>query len=277
MIGKFLRLIQVSRPYSWIVGIGMLLAGLKLGNGAFDFWSVLYILSVTFPLSIVLFAINDVYDYESDQKNPRKKQSVMGAALKKTELDFVKKSFFAASAFLVFMSLLTLKIWNIIATTLLIFFSYAYSAPPVRLKEIPVLESLSNAVIIYFIVILGYTLNEVPWNITYKAYYLLLLVFGYHIFSTIMDYDADKKAGHMTFAVRFGKRLSAFLALLVGIAAYFLGNFETPEVRLVVLLSNIGFAATFARPKLAKLSFSLSVLLGTLLGIVFLVRAWTNI
>jgi 4-hydroxybenzoate polyprenyltransferase len=273
-MNRFLRLVQVSRPYSWIVGIGMLLAGLRLSNGIFDFWSFLYMLAATFAISLVLFAINDVYDYESDMKNTRKKQSVMGAVLQKAELGFVKKSFFAASAFLVLISVLTLRFWNILAAVCLIFFSYAYSAPPLRLKEIPVLESLSNAVIIYLIVILGYTLKEIPWNITYKAYYLLFFVFGYHIFSTIMDYEADKIAGHRTFAVRFGKRLSALTAVTVGLIVYFLGNFETPEVRLLVLLSNIGFAATFVRPKLAKLSFSLSVLLGTLLGIIFLFRIY---
>jgi len=193
---RILRLIQITRPYGWIVFIGMFLMGMKLANAPFTLFSIIYLVLMTMPLGLVLFGINDVCDYKSDRINPRKKQSIMGAALKINELKFVKKSVFVSAIIMLFISALSFKIWNFISVLLLIFLSYAYSVPPLRLKEIPVLESVSNAIMIYLIVMFGFTLNALPWEITYKAYYLLVFVVAYHIFSTVMDADADATNDH---------------------------------------------------------------------------------
>ena len=269
---KILRLIQITRPYGWIVFIGMFLVGMKLADASLTLFSIIYMILMTIPLGLVLFGINDVYDYRSDRINPRKKQSIMGAVLKINELKFVRKSVFVSAVIMLFIAALSFKIWNFISVLLLILISYAYSAPPLRLKEIPVLESVSNAIIIYLIVMLGFTLNALPWEITCKAYYLLIFVVAYHIFSTVMDADADAKAGHKTFAVRFGRRAAAVAAVAISLPVYLVANFESTEVRILYLFTMFGFALTAFKPKLAKLAFSLSIIIGTILGIVFLIK-----
>jgi 4-hydroxybenzoate polyprenyltransferase len=229
------------------------------------------LIMLTFPFCLFLFGINDYYDYESDMLNPRKRKKFLGTFAHKKELSFLKKSLVISVIPLIIISILTLNLWNMLAMFLLILFSYAYSAPPIRLKEIPILESVSNAIIIYLAVMLGFSFNALPWELTYKAYYVLLFVMAYHIFSTIMDFEADKKAGHKTFTVRFGKRKAALTALIVGFAAYFFGQIQTTLIRMLMLFAVLNFAFTFVYPKFARICFHVTAVSGLVAGILYFI------
>jgi len=266
---RFLRLIQISRPVGWVLCVILFLIGIRLSDANLDFVSLIEMVMFTFPFCLFLFGINDIYDYKSDRLNPRKKK-FFGNFVRKNELVWLRKSCFISLIPIFLISFITMNIWNIITTVLLILISYAYSAPPFRLKEIPIIESVSNAVIIYLIVMLGFTFNAFPWELTTKAYYLLLFIVAYHIFTTIMDYEYDKKVGHKTFAVRFGKKTAAFVSVLLGLFVYFFGRIQTIEFNLLVLISTLFFAITFFHTKFAKLGFYLSILVGIIVGFVYL-------
>jgi len=266
---RFLRLVEISRPISWILCVILFLIGITLSNTNMGFISLLEMIMLTFPFTLFLFGINDIYDYESDKLNPRKKK-FFGTFVRKNELPRIKNSCFLCIVPLIFVSFFTKNIWNIIAMISLLFFSYAYSAPLLRLKEIPIVESISNAIIIYLIVMLGFTFNALPWQLTLKAYYLLIFIIAYHIFTTIMDYESDKKVGHRTFAVRFGKRTAAFTSVLIGLFVYIFGRFESIEINLLILFSTLFFAVTFIYTKFTKIGFYLSVIIGIIAGFVYL-------
>jgi 4-hydroxybenzoate polyprenyltransferase len=179
--------------------------------------AIIQFVTLTFPLSLFIYGINDIYDYESDSINPRK-SSWSQLQRKESPLLF-KVSIFSGMA-VVLVSLFTVNLTNIIGTFLLIFFSFSYSAPPLRFKTRPPLDSLANG-FLYFLCpyLIGYSYNaewaDLPWRIIAAA----IAATGIHAFSTIMDYTPDKEAGDRTFAVHFGKRMSALYAIIAATIA----------------------------------------------------------
>jgi 4-hydroxybenzoate polyprenyltransferase len=104
----------------------------------------------------------------------------------------------------------------------LLFFSHQYSAPPLRLKERPPFDSVSNGFIYYFApVMLGSSFGTVGFNAPLQLYIITLAVMGIHSFSTVTDYSVDKEVGDRTFAVVYGKRAAALFSLIVFAIAYF--------------------------------------------------------
>ncbi len=225
-MNKFALLIQVSRPFGWIWGpavflFGSLFASNNSGNMtitpsiSLTPLAVLQILMLSFPVCVLLYGINDVYDYESDKINPRKKLFA-GVKLEPEYHSFVKNVSLLVISLLLLTSFFTLNFSNILGMVLLVFFSYFYSAPPLRLKERPPLDSVSNGIGFFSVFLLGFSLGGGSITTLGIGVYLLTACFiGVHAFSTITDYEADKKAGMKTFATVFGIRSAAFFALLV--------------------------------------------------------------
>ena len=72
MLDKVIKLTLISRPISWVNTAYPFGAALLLSGGKVDtlFWvGVVYFL---IPYNLLMYGVNDVYDYESDIKNPRK-------------------------------------------------------------------------------------------------------------------------------------------------------------------------------------------------------------
>ncbi len=182
---------------------------------------VLQLILLSFPYCVFLYGINDVYDYESDRINPRRKGQSQ-RPLEPEGRKLVKQAAAIAFVLLVLSSVITLNPTNMVGMSLLLLFSYFYSAPPIRFKERPPLDSVANGII--------YLLGPVILARSYgglmlvRFYLLALSVMGIHAFSTVMDYTPDKQAGHRTFAVVFGKRTAAFAALIAFVVTRLFGN-----------------------------------------------------
>ena len=233
-MNKFLLLIKVSRPVGWLVAplaflLGLIVSGSISGSITITPLVISQILLLSFPYCIFLYGINDVYDYEADQINP-KKGKMMGGFIEGSKLEpeyhsYVKNISFLVISLLLLTSFLTLNIANILGMLLLVFFSYFYSAPPLRFKERPPLDSFSNGMLYFFApFLLGFSFSgSISNNFDVWVDYILLTVcvMGIHAYSTIGDYTADKKAGIKTFATVFGKRSAAFFALLTFIITLF--------------------------------------------------------
>jgi 4-hydroxybenzoate polyprenyltransferase len=102
---------------------------------------------------------------------------------------------------------------NVLAVVLLLIISWQYSAPPLRLKEIPIVDSLSNGCITFLIWFFGFsfsgsTLSQVPL----KAIVNNLCVAGGHALAAVVDFEADSAAGIRTIATTMGKRQAAMFA-----------------------------------------------------------------
>ncbi|RLE42146.1 hypothetical protein DRJ48_04125, partial [Candidatus Woesearchaeota archaeon] len=182
-----------------------------------------------------MYGINDFYEFESDKRNPRK-GSVEGAKLNPRRHSYIKHAALICASLIILSSLATLNPTNILGMAIMMFFSYFYSAPPLRLKTKPPLDSFSNG-FIYVLgpVLMGFGFGKSILDVPLKGYLIVLGAMGVHAFSTIMDYTADKKAGDRTFAVTFGKRAAALFALTTLLVALIFGNFHTPAIRYFII------------------------------------------
>lgn len=262
-------LVKVSRPVGWITAplvfsIGLFYSGAKLAP-----LSVLQILLLSFPYCILLYGTNDIYDYKSDTLNPRK----TSIKLDPKYHFIVKKSSSFVALVLVIGSLITLNLSNILATVSLLFFSYYYSAPPLRLKERPPLDSFSNGVLFFIVFSMGWSFGKGVFDIPAKIYFVSGCVMGIHSFSTVMDYTIDKGVGDRTFAVVFGKRTASAFALVLFISTLMFSKIGRASISCYIAFCSLLFliASIFPSERLAFLLFKLVFTGFVVTAVIFLV------
>ena len=163
-----------------------------------------------------MFGINDVYDYESDSRNPRKLASgLQGGVLGPEYHSLVRTAAYVSTGFIIGVSLLTRQRYNHLATLCLLFLGWQYSSPPLRLKTVPVMDSLSNGFIVFLAWFCGFSfsglgLSDVPS----KGLMLSLCTTGIHALGAVIDVDADIAAGQRTIAIALGRRPTAIFGTL---------------------------------------------------------------
>ena len=163
---------------------------------------------------LVVFAINDVYDYESDRRNPRKTaDGLEGGVLDPSHHSDVLNAAYLSTIFIISSALVNHRRDNILATILLVLLGWQYSSPPLRLKEVPVVDSLSNGMIVFVAWFCGFSffgssISKIPSS----AIMLSLCTVGIHALGAVVDSDIDALVGQTTIATAFGKRAAAIFA-----------------------------------------------------------------
>ena len=246
-MNKFLLLIKVSRPIVWLIAPLVFIGGLYVSSASLSWQSLIQLLLLSFPYCLLLYGINDVYDYKSDRLNNRK-GSVDGLKLNPKYHKFVKQASLIVIILLLLSSLITFNFFNIISMISLIFFSYFYSASPIRFKSIPIIDSLSNGIIFLFVALLGYSFVNSFDKLPPSVFYLALCVSGIHAVASVADYGSDKRAGDRTFAVVFGKRLAILFAILLMILSYFFSGIHSLLIKSYFVFCAAVFTVLFANP-----------------------------
>jgi len=97
------------------------------------------------------------------------------------------------------------------------------------------------------------------------------MVIGAHAYSTIMDFSPDSEANMKTFAVKFGKRFSAFFACFTFIIGIVVGDIQFTVGRYYLLFCAIIFAIAGAYPNelLCSCYFKLIWLAGGNAAVIF--------
>lgn len=202
-------LITSSRPIVWLwFAAPFILGGLLSGTETSNLLLWLEFLALGPLYCLVVYGVNDVYDYETDLQNERKGEGrSQGDILKPEHHEFVMNSSIVASVVLVLIAFATRNIVNIAGMLFLILWAFAYSAPPIRLKERPVLDSISNG-LGYLLVpfAMGFSFGSSLTALPESAYWAGLVIAGIHAMFAVLDYKPDKKAGVNTIAVKFGPR-----------------------------------------------------------------------
>ena len=200
--------------------VGFFISGADISN--ILFWIQFIALGPFYCL--VVYGVNDVYDFETDQENERKGEGAsQGDILMPENHDLVIKTSLIFSALLLAISLFTRNIVNIAGMIFLIFWAFAYSAPPIRLKERPVVDSISNG-FGYVLVpsMMGFSLGAPITAFPESGFWAALVISGMHAAFAVMDFEPDKAAGVNTIAVRFGKKATImFPAVAVLMALIF--------------------------------------------------------
>ena len=223
-------LLQLSRPRFWVYLFGPFIVGVAAGYntnaGQLEYIPLLFLAAVffTFPANLIIYGVNDLYDYETDKHNV-KKQSYETLLRPKYRPLFVR---LMALVTVPFIALLTAQL-TLYGLTLgyvmllgFLFFGIGYSAPPIRAKTKPFLDALFNVLYVFpglfgYVVLAG-ELPPVSAMIAATAW-----VVAMHAFSAVPDIKADKKAQLRTIATVLGREntivlcacLYAFSASLV--------------------------------------------------------------
>jgi len=229
--------------------------GLYYSNSDFSLISVIQMILLSFPLSIILYGINDIYDYDSDSLNPRKNS----LDLNEKEQEFIKRVSILISILLLASSIATVNLSNLLSMLMPISISYFYFSPPVRLKEKPPFDSISNGLLFFLAFSLGYSFGAEIWAIPLKIYFVAICVMGIHSFGAVMDYTADKVAGQRTIATFFGKRTASIFSCAAFLSAYLFANIGRQYINYYFAFCSLVFliSAIFPSEKLAAFLFKL--------------------
>ncbi|HVT29327.1 MAG TPA: UbiA family prenyltransferase [Lacipirellulaceae bacterium] len=242
-------LIQVSRPLMWPVLPLVYALGLSASHASVDSVVILQMLSLTFPMNLVGCGLNDIYDYESDRRSPRRR-AIWGAVVRAEDRALVLTAVVAAIPFIIVGACLTRNWNNLVATVSVVLIAWLYSVPPTRLKERPPLDSLANGLGFFLLpFVMGYSLKADPRTMPLRYYLLALCVCGVHSLATAADYEADLAAGHRTMAVAFGRRSAAAVAFATFLVTWLFGDFRDETVEIYVLVCTVVtlIAALFPR------------------------------
>jgi 4-hydroxybenzoate polyprenyltransferase len=196
-----LRLLYISRPVLWINTLGPATVGMWLTGDLFVWKALPVLLWLTLPFNLLIYGVNDVFDQETDAKNPRK-GSVEGARIDRTEVrPVVLGVVFTNAPFLIYSLLfvpLSAVAWMLLYALLFV----GYSVPPARFKARPYLDSLSNASYAFPLVFVPLALDTGPvWP---AALGLMAWSAAKHTFDAVQDVNEDSRVGIMTTAVRLG-------------------------------------------------------------------------
>jgi 4-hydroxybenzoate polyprenyltransferase len=195
------RLFHISRPVLWINTVGPATVGMWLSGDLWRWETLPVLLWLTLPFNLLIYGVNDVFDQETDAKNPRK-GTLEGARI---SADEVRRIAFAVPLtnlpfLLYFVSVLPIgaTLWMLLYALLFV----GYSVPPARFKARPYLDSLSNAAYAFPLVFVPLALRApVVWP---AAVGLMAWSVAKHTFDAVQDVDEDRRVGIETTAVRLG-------------------------------------------------------------------------
>lgn len=212
---KILRsLFWSSRPISWVNTAYPFAVAYLFSGGSFDlpFWvGTLFFL---IPFNLLMYGVNDVYDYESDLRNPRK-GGVQGALL---EPGLHRPTLLWAFGFSVPSALFLASFGNPQTWFWLGFVMFtvvAYSLKGLRFKEIPGLDSLTSATHFVGPMLVGLSLTGADLldaNMLLITAAFTLWGVASHAFGAVQDVRADREAGIASIATSIGARNTTRIA-----------------------------------------------------------------
>ncbi len=220
------KLFWVSRPISWINTAFPFAAGYYLATRQIDLTLILGTLFFLIPYNLLMYGINDVFDYESDLRNPRK-GGIEGAVSEKRWHPLILwASALGCLPFIVYLVAVGNGLANFFLA-LFVFTVVAYSAKGLRFKEKPFLDSLTSAshFVGPLIYALALTKTSLVANLIVIAAFTLWGMAS-HAFGAVQDVIADREGGIASIATAVGARTTTRLAFsayaLAGVLVLFL-------------------------------------------------------
>ena len=216
-----LALLQSSRPISWINTAFPFAATYVFFTDTIDLTLIIGTLFFLIPYNLLMYGINDVFDYESDLRNPRK-GGIEGALLdKRLHKLTIWASALSCLPFVIYL-LLVGSVWSGLALVFALFTVLAYSVKGLRFKEKPFLDSLTSAS--HFVGPMIYGLALAGASLTDTAPLLLILGFtlwgvASHAFGAVQDVKADREAQISSIATVIGARATTRFAFACYAAA----------------------------------------------------------
>ncbi len=210
-----------SRPVSWVNTAFPFFAAYLFVSERVDLTLILGTLFFLIPYNFLMYGINDVFDYESDLRNPRK-GGIEGALLDpKLHKLTIWSSIGLALGFVVYLLVVGSDVadfWLLVS----LFAVFAYSVPKLRFKERPFVDSVTSA--LHFVGPMVYGLVLAGSNIADPKVIAVLVAFmawgmASHAFGAVQDVRADREAGIKSVATQIGARNTVRFAFALYIVA----------------------------------------------------------
>jgi 4-hydroxybenzoate polyprenyltransferase len=232
-MGRARRLLKRSRPRFWMYLAGPVLVGVAYGADSvaelFGAPAVALFAYFLLPANVYLYGVNDLFDADVDAENPKKR----GREIQWDGDTLGLAAVFASGAGLLPLAwLVPPAAWPWLGGYVVL--ATAYSAPPLRLKTRPPLDSVSNG------------LYVLPGAAAYAALAgtappALAVLGGWvwtmamHTFSAVPDIEPDRRAGIRTTATVLGERPTLLYCAVAWLVAAAL--FAVLDVRAGALLA----------------------------------------
>ena len=198
---------RTSRPRFWIYVFGPYIVGLIAGTPSpqalLSPLIIAFGVFFLFPANLLIYGVNDAFDYETDIRNAKKeKYETLLHPPERAHLWRV-----VGWSCLPFVALLPFTSTQcVLAMCGFLFFSLFYSAPPIRAKAQPILDSVFNVLYI-FPGAFGYFLAGGTFTFSVFAPLFIAAWFwamAMHAYSAVPDISADNDARIRTIATCFG-------------------------------------------------------------------------
>jgi 4-hydroxybenzoate polyprenyltransferase len=243
------NLFMTSRPVSWVNTAYPFAAAYFLAAGRLDWVLVVGTLFFLIPYNLAMYGINDVFDYESDLLNARK-GGVEGAVLDRRHHRFI---LWAAMVSTVPFLVVLAAVGDAVANTVLavsIFAVVAYSAPGLRFKERPFLDSVTSSTHFVSPAVYGVALAHAPLTGGIAAFLAAFFLWGVasHAFGAVQDIVPDREGSIASIGTVLGARFTVWFAF----AAYAYAG-------VLMLWTAAPFAALLAVPYLVNVAPCLRV------------------
>ncbi len=223
------ELLVISRPRFWLYEaatfalVGVIAAKPEVGFFfSWQFW--VFTLYFLIPANLLIYGINDIFDYETDKLNPKKgtyealvtpeKQKTLWGwiiALNLPFLLFIPHTLPIALSFFAFL-----------------FFAVFYSATPIRAKARPLIDSLFSAGHYVATGVFGYYLAGGESSPLLGIGAGMLWAVAMHAYSAVPDIEADTKAGLHTIAILIGAKGTIMVCWLLYLGAAWLVHTTLP-------------------------------------------------
>ncbi|MDR7330609.1 prenyltransferase [Corynebacterium guangdongense] len=236
-----------SRPISWVNTAFPFAAAYLLAGGGFGWLLVVGTIFFLIPYNIAIYGINDVFDYESDIRNPRKggvEGSVLHPKWHKPVLWASAVTTIPFLAVLLWAGTAESSLWLLLA----MFTVVAYSLKGLRFKEKPVLDSLTSSAHFTLPAVVGATITggQVDWRFWLAIAAFFLWGLASHALGAVQDIGPDREGGLTSVATELGARATTRACVIIYLIAAAL-LFLLPSPAWIIAVAGIGYALNAAR------------------------------
>ncbi|MEJ3406038.1 prenyltransferase [Rathayibacter sp. YIM 133350] len=212
-----------SRPLSWVNTAYPFAAAYLLSTGRIDAVFVIGTLFFLVPYNLLMYGVNDVFDYASDLRNPRKGGAEGALLSPRLHRPIMLAASISSGVFVVALLIAagTAQPLSWIVLAVSIFAVLAYSVPGLRFKERPLLDSATSAT--HFVSPAVYGLAVAGAVLTPPLLALLVAFFLWgmasHAFGAVQDVEPDRAGGIASIATWLGAARTVRLAIVLWAAA----------------------------------------------------------
>jgi 4-hydroxybenzoate polyprenyltransferase len=233
---KLKELLTISRPRFWMYVLGTFLVGMIAAGNPFHYDTyttiqlVIFSIFFSFPANLLIYGVNDIYDYETDVLNSKKSnyEKILSPLKHKRLWMIIGCLMLPFVPFLFFINAPTLY-----TLMVFLFMGLFYSATPIRAKSKPPLDILFSSIIYISPGLIGYLITgntKIEWLAVIGG---LVWAFAMQTYSAVPDIEADKTSGVETLATKLGERNALWFCLIAYALASAIGAMYVGAVAII--------------------------------------------